>query len=174
MASVLMGLGPVSPNVQEDQIILFYCPLPNVDTPGFETLQRDSQYTWTSQDRLSRDPAMQFTGPGEDSFVVEGRMFPHHFGGLSTIARLRNAGRAGKPHILARFYPLENPKGGGAEVIGNFVIKRVKTVETKVGRQGIAHKIDFVLELTRYGDDDAGQARPGDGGVVLFPDQAVT
>jgi phage protein U len=152
MASVLLGLGSMSPS-DNDGVILFYVPLPNNDTPGFEQLQRDAQFTWVSNDRLSRDPAMQFTGPGEENIVVDGRMFPYHFGGLSTIQRLREVGRAGKPHILARFYPLTNPSGYASEVIGNFVIKRVRTVESKIGAIGVAHKIDFTLELCRYGDD---------------------
>jgi len=152
MASVLMGLGSLSPTA-ENGLILFYVPLPNTDTPSFETLHRDAQYSWASQERLSRDPALQFTGPGEEMIVVEGRMYPHHFGGLSTIARLRDAGRAGKPHILARFYPLTDPKGYASEVIGNFVIKRVRTVESRLSSIGVAHKIDFTLELARYGDD---------------------
>ncbi|MGJ4953013.1 phage tail protein [Bradyrhizobium sp. HKCCYLS20291] len=155
MASVLMGLGSLEPTASEN-VILFYVPLPNNDTPGFEQLQRDRQYTWVSNDRLSRDPAMQFTGPGEEQFVIEGRMYPYHFGGLSTIKLLDQAGRSGKPHILARFYPLTQPGGSlsyGSENLGNFVIKRLRTVESKIGAVGIAHKIDFQLELSRYGDD---------------------
>jgi len=96
---------------------------------------------------------MQFTGPGEDNISIGGRMFPYHFGGLSTIQRMHAAGRAGKPMILARFYPLSDPTGYGSEVIGNYVIKRVLTQESKIGAIGIAHKIDFTLELQRYGDD---------------------
>lgn len=134
-------------------MILFYVPMKGEDTPNFETLQRDAQFTWVSSDRLSRDPAMQFTGPGEENISLEGRMYPYHFGGLSTLERLRAAGRGGKPYILVRFYPLQDPAGYGSETIGNFVIKRVRTVESKIGVTGIAHKIDFTLELTRYGDD---------------------
>jgi phage protein U len=152
MASVLMGLGSLDPSAT-DNVILFYAPLPENDTPGYETLQRDSQYTWVSNDRLSRDPAMQFTGPGDDSIVIDGRMYPYHFGGLSTIKLLRDAGRSGKPYILARFYPLTGPGGYGSENLGNFVIMRVRTAESKIGAVGIAHKIDFTIELKRYGDD---------------------
>lgn len=154
MADVLLGLGSQDPKASDDTgLILFYVPSKGVDTPNFETIQRDAQYTWTSADRLSRDPAMQFTGPGEDNVVIEGRMFPYHFGGLSTLDRMRVAGRAGKPMLLVRFYPLTAPAGYGSEVIGNYVIRRVRTAESKIGAIGIAHKIDFSLELTRYGDD---------------------
>jgi phage tail protein len=152
MASVLMGLGSLDP-AESDGVILFYVPLPGVDTPNFQTLWRDAQYTWVSNDRLSRDPAMQFTGPGEENVLVDGCMYPYHFGGLSTLQRLREAGRAGKPMILARFYPLSDPGGYGSENLGNFVIKRVRTVESKLGAVGVAHKIDFTLEMSRYGDD---------------------
>jgi uncharacterized protein len=154
MPDVLLGLGSQDPNAStETGLILFYVPVQNTDTPNFETIQRDAQYTWTSADRLSRDPAMQFTGPGEDNISIQGRMFPYHFGGLSTIERMRAAGRAGKPMILVRFYPLTDPDGYGSEVIGNYVIKRVQTVESKIGVIGVAHKIDFTLEIQRYGDD---------------------
>jgi uncharacterized protein len=167
MASVLMGLGSLDPK-QPDNQILFYVPFPGFDTPGFETMERDSLFTWVSSDRLSRDPAMQFTGPGEEHFVVEGRMFPYHFGGLSTLQRLRDAGRSGKPYILVRFYPLKseadaqqnianlaagNGISWGCENLGNVVIKRVRSHESKIGAVGVAHKIDFTLELTKYGDD---------------------
>jgi phage protein U len=154
MADVLLGLGSQDPNATDETgLILFYVPAKGIDTPNFESIQRDAQYTWTSADRLSRDPAMQFTGPGEDNVVIDGRMFPYHFGGLSTLERLRAAGRAGKPMLLVRFYPLTNPDGYGSEVIGNYAIKRVRTVESKIGRIGIAHKVEFTVELQRYGDD---------------------
>ncbi|ARQ95327.1 tail protein [Bradyrhizobium phage BDU-MI-1] len=154
MPDVLLGLGSQDPNADEETgLILFYVPSKGIDTPNFETIQRDAQFTWTSADRLSRDPAMQFTGPGEENISIDGRMFPYHFGGLSTLDRLRRAGRAGKPMIMVRFYPLLDPAGYGSEVIGNFVIKRVRTQESKLGAIGIAHKIDFTVELQRYGDD---------------------
>jgi phage protein U len=154
MADVLLGLGSQDPKATDATgLILFYIPAKGVETPNFETIQRDVQYTWTSADRLSRDPAMQFTGPGEDNISIDGRMYPYHFGGLSTIERMRAAGRAGKPMILVRFYPLTDPTGYGAEAIGNYVIKRVRTAESRISVDGIARKIDFTLELQRYGDD---------------------
>jgi phage protein U len=158
MAWVTMGMGPVAPSPDESDYILFYVPIPGMDSPSFDSIQRDSQFTWASNDRLGRDPAMQFTGPGEDHITIEGKMFPFFFGGLSTLERLRVAGRKGKPMRLVRFYPLDDPGGLGSEVVGNtsFVITRVRSVENNIGRYGIAHKIDFTIELKRYGEDDPG------------------
>jgi phage protein U len=158
MAFMLLGLGAVlkvgeTPAADGSSLILFYVPLPEHETPNFETIQRDQQFTWVSNDRLSRDPAMQFVGPGEENISIDGKMYPYHFGGLDTLSRLRQAGRNGKPMDMVRFYPLSDPAGYAAEHIGTFAIKRVRTVEQKIGTIGIAQKIDFTVELTRYGDD---------------------
>lgn len=139
---ILMHLGPHA----------FYVPKPGTNSPGFESVQRDSNFTWISQGRLSRDPAMQFTGPGEDHIIIEGRLFPHIFGGLDTLEGLRQSGRAGKPLLLVRFYDLEDDEIS-ADPIGKFVIKRVKRSESKIGSSHIGNQIDFVLELTEFGDD---------------------
>lgn len=169
MPNVLMGLYATKPDSIDDGIILFYVPLPNHETTGFDNFQRDTQYSWTSQERLSRDPAMQFTGRGEETITVEGKTYPYHFGGLSTLKLLRDAASAGRPYILARFYTVQNPKAYVSEVIGNFVIKRIRTVESKIGRIGIAHKVDFTIEMTRYGDDDITQIPEGNLTGVAAP-----
>lgn len=141
MNLVLMSLGPH----------IFYVPAPGLDTPGFETLSRDSSFSVPSQARLSRDPAMQFTGPGEEVVTIEGRLFPHHFGGLATLEALRLSGRAGKPLDLIRFQPLEQTFQG--DVLGKYLIRRLRQQHQKIGVTGFAHKIDFTLELVAYGDD---------------------
>lgn len=133
--------------------IKFYSPMPGFDTPGFDTVERDSQFSWTQQGRLSRSPAMQFTGSGEDVIVIAGKMFPNQFGGISTLEALRAAGQAGKPLMLQRFYPLEDEAGVRGDVIGRFGIKRVRHSEARIGINGVAHKMDFTIELTAFGED---------------------
>jgi phage protein U len=168
MAMVLMGLGNFDARVGATSMLArFYAPLPGVDTPNFQTKQRDSMYTWIAQPRLSRKPAMQFTGPGEDTQIIEGRMYPYHFGGLSTLHALRVMGESGKPYTLIRFYPLENPRGFAGDVLGQYVIIRVRDVESNIGVIGIPHKIDFTLELKEYGGDpDDGQPLFGNGPIL--------
>jgi phage protein U len=163
-----MGLGDKSPTSTTSPIY-FFVPHLDADTPGFESLTRDSQYNWVNSERLSRDPAFQFTGIGEENITVEGKMYPYHFGGLNTIKLLREAGARGKPLALVRFYPLTDPNGYGGDTLGNYVIKRVRTIETKIGRDAIARKIDFTLELAKYGDDLATPAVEND----LFVNQQV-
>lgn len=153
---------------------IFYVPLPEYDTPGYESLQRDSTYTWVPQGRLNAPVAMQFTGPGQDTIVIEGRLFPHHFGGISTLKALRDAGAAGKPLPLMRFYPVQDEGGGViqgfgpdgnrlvqgtsgigiiSESLGDFAIIRVRTGEKNISSVGLANHIDFAIELAAYGND---------------------
>lgn len=143
MSNVLMGLG----------LHYFYVPTPDTETPTFESFQQDSNFNWVSQGRLSRDPAAQFTGPGEDVLIIEGRLFPQHFGGIKTLKEMRESGRAGVLLPLMRFYPADSLWQYAGDYIGNFVIKRIRSTDSLVGVTGIPHKVDFSLELQRYGDD---------------------
>jgi len=143
MSLTLMALGNIK----------FYSPMPGFDTPGFETIERDSQFSWIQQGRLSRSPAMQFTGSNEDVITIAGKMFPNQFGGISTLEALRTAGKAGKPLMLMRFYPLDGEAGAKGEPLGTFGIKRVRHSEARIGVSGVAHKMDFSLELTEFGED---------------------
>jgi phage protein U len=149
MANVTMALG--------DHV--FYMPYPDQDTPSFDTIAFDSNFTWIAQNRLSREPAMQFSGPGEESINISGRLFPNHFGGIPTLNAMRDSGRAGKLMQLIRFYPLLDPAGMGGSVIGLFGIRRIKVDERKIGSNGVAHQLDFSMELIAYGEDAKSQTQ---------------
>jgi uncharacterized protein len=157
---VLMSIGDVA----------FYTVMPGRDAINFENVTRDSQFTWTAQGRLGRDPAFQFTGPGEESFTVEGRIYPHFFGGVKSLEQLRDMGRAGEPHVLVRYSSLDESDPGNSVLpvdpalglmgtfSGRVVIRRVRRADTKIASTGIANRIDFTLELTRFGDDPEGNS----------------
>lgn len=132
---------------------IFHVPALDEDTPNFQTVNADSNFTWLQQGRLSRDPAMQFTGPGEDSVLIEGVLYPNHFGGLQTLENLRLAGRAGQTLTLIRFYPLLDPDGMRGVICGRFAIRRLRRAHNKIGLNGVAHQLTFIIELVRYGED---------------------
>lgn len=138
---------------------IFYIPMPEVESPGYETLQRDSTYSWIPQGRLNAPLALQYTGPGQDTIVIEGRLFPEFFGGIRTLAALRAAGAAGKPLPLIRYQPAYDETTGAlqqginAEVIGDFVIMRVRSHDKHVGSSGAPRMVEFALELQAYGND---------------------
>ena len=153
MPAVILGLGSVLSGAAEQFDIRFYSPHPDFDSPNYEGLSRDTSYSWISSPRLSRSPALQFTGQGDEIVTIEGRLYPHIFGGLSTVAALRLAGEAGKPMYLVRFYAVQDQVYAGS-VVGKFVIRRIKTQDTKIGADGFPHRLDFSIELARYGEDD--------------------
>lgn len=152
MGSVLMAIGD----------ILFYRPFPGDETPSFETVARDMAATVPAQSRLGRDNAIQFTGPGEETITVHGRIFPYIFGGLDTLDQLRDALRAGQPMSIVQFSPNMNLGGdpispSGATYTGNYVgeymIRSLKKGSSLFTSDGIPNKVDFTLELVLYGDD---------------------
>lgn len=137
---------------------VFYTPMLGVESPGFETLQRDTSFTWVPQGRLNAPLAMQYTGPGQDIVVIEGRLFPSFFGGAQTLDALRAAGAEGKPLALLRYFPVSDANGQkvqgmSAMVIGTFVIMRVRAGEKRINSAGAPEQIEFALELAAYGND---------------------
>ena len=137
---------------------VFYIPQPGVETPGYETLQRDSSFTWVPQGRIGAPLAMQYTGQGQDIIVIEGRLFPKFFGGARTLDALRFAGAQGKPLPLIRYHPARDDNGNlvqgmQADVLGDFVIVRVRVAEKNIASDGDANHIEFQLELSAYGND---------------------
>ncbi|WP_298952018.1 phage tail protein [uncultured Methylobacterium sp.] len=133
--------------------IFFYTPRPGQASPGFNTMDRDVNFSWTSQPRLSTEPAMQFTGPGQDLVTVEGRLYPRLFGGLKTLDRLIETGKAGERLLLVRFYVLDNPKQYLGEKVGIYVLTRLRRRDLKIGGDGIPVQLDFSLEMMKYGSD---------------------
>lgn len=139
---------------------VFYIPQPGVETPGYETLQRDSSFTWVPQGRFNAPLAMQYTGQGQDLIIIEGRLFPKFFGGARTLDALRYAGSQGKPLPLIRYHPAYDDNGNlvqgmQADVLGDFVIMRVRISEKNIASDGGANHIEFQLELMAYGNDAA-------------------
>lgn len=172
MAIALMSLGQ---NV-------FYVPMVEVETPGYETLQRDTSFTWIPQGRLNAPLALQYTGPGQDTIVIEGRLWPEFFGGIQTLSALRAAGAAGKPLPLIRYHPVQDENTGKllqgiqADVLGDFVIMRVRSHDKHIGSSGTPRMIEFALELQAYGNDSALASAAGSTTVTqgTTQDQAQT
>jgi phage protein U len=135
----------------------FYSPRPGEASPGFQTIDRDSNFSWPQQNRLSRAPAMQFTGPGADLIQIEGRLFPGIFGGLKTMDNLKAAGDKGEPLMLIRYYILEASSDEAQQYVGErvgmYAITRLRKRELKIGGDGLPVYMEFSLELSHFGED---------------------
>lgn len=150
--------------------ILFYSPMPGVASPGFNTLTRDTNGTWVGQGRLSRKQAYQWTGGGEETIVIEGRLYPNLFGGLKTMDRLRLA-TEGQRFLVTRYY-IEQEDGGYVytqDVLpGPWGVRRVRDGAVRINSAGITQVLEFSCELVMIGAD-AGDGTSSD---FLFANRA--
>ncbi|RMR15937.1 phage tail protein [Pseudomonas syringae group genomosp. 3] len=116
----------------------------NLDTAAFDELSRSSDFRWASQERLTRRPAQQSIGMGEESLSLKGAVFPNFKGGIKQLDTLRGIAALGVPLALTTGY--------GA-VMGNWCLKKIQEDQSALMQGGIPRKQAFTLEFTRYGDD---------------------
>ena len=132
----LLILQPLQTNAQP-----FYF---NLDTAAFDELRRQTEFRWASQERLSRRPAQQAVGMGEEKLSLKGAIFPTFKGGLKQLDILRSIGR--------QLLPLNLTTGYGF-VLGTWCLRSLEEEQGALLAGGIPRKQAFSLEFTRYGDD---------------------
>lgn len=132
----LMIIQPQDPKAQP-----FYF---NLDTAAFDELRRSTAFRWASQERLSRRPAQQAIGLGEEKLSLKGVIFPGFKGGLQQPDTLRSLG--------AKLLPLSLTTGYGV-VLGSWCLTSVEEEQSALLQGGIPRKQAFTLEFVRYGDD---------------------
>ena len=116
----------------------------NLDTAAFDELKRSSEYRWASQERISRRPAQQSVGMGEERITLSGSIFGGFKGGIKQLDTLRSIG--------AQLQPLGLTTGYG-DVLGNWCLKNIEEEQSALLQGGIPRKQGFTLEFVRYGDD---------------------
>ena len=116
----------------------------NLDTAAFEELSRTTDFRWASQERLTRRPAQQAIGMGEERIKLKGSIYPGFKGGLKQLDTLRSIG--------AQLQPLGLTTGYG-DVLGNWCLKSIEEEQGAFLQGGIPRKQAFTLEFVRYGDD---------------------
>jgi len=126
-----------------------------INTAAHDQLQRQSAYRWEKQDRLGREPAMQFIGKGEEKINLNGVIYPHFRGGLGQLNTMRTMAEGGEPLQLI---------DGLGNVLGQYCITQVQETQTVYVGPGIPRHVDFSMELARYGEDQFGGGSSGGGG----------
>ena len=71
-----------------------------VNRASYQMFTRDAAYRWAKQDRLGRDPALQYLGPDAEEITLEGVIYPHFKGGLRQMELMRAVARQGAPMML--------------------------------------------------------------------------
>ncbi|MEJ5040379.1 phage tail protein [Pseudomonas sp. B21-036] len=116
----------------------------NLDTATFDELRRQSGFRWAGQERLSRHPAQQAVGLGEERITLKGTIFPGAQSGLGQLQALRSIGRQLQPLSLTTGY---------GEVLGNWCLTSIEEDQSSLVAGGIPRKQGFSLEFVSYGDD---------------------
>lgn len=116
----------------------------NLDTAAFDELRRSTEFRWASQERLSRRPAQQAVGMGDEKITLKGAIIPGLKGGLKQLETLRTLG--------AQLQPLTLTTGYG-DVLGTWCLKSLEEEQSALMQGGIPRKQGFTLEFVRYGDD---------------------
>ncbi|MED5608479.1 phage tail protein [Pseudomonas sp. JH-2] len=132
----LLILQPLTPGSPQ------YCF--NLDTSAFDQLTRQSEFRWASQERLTRRPAQQSPGLGDERITLRGAIFPHWRGGLGQLDTLREIG--------ARREALNMVTGYGRD-LGVWCLTRIEEEQAALLHGGIPRKQSFTLEFVRYGED---------------------
>lgn len=115
----------------------------SVGTAAFDELSRASRWDWKAVDRVGSMPALQFTGPQNDTISMSGRLTPPLTGGIEQLARMRTMADAGIPMPLI---------DGTGRVHGLWVIEALDDSGTKHFKDGYPKLVTFSLTLKKYGD----------------------
>lgn len=116
----------------------------SLDTAAYQGRSRTTTYRWAKQERLTREPALQFVGPGDDTLKLSGVIYPHYKGGLGQVDSMRQEAGKGKPFILIE---------GTGTVFGKFVIESISEDQEHFMANGTPKKISFTLDLRKFGGE---------------------
>ncbi|WP_339469374.1 phage tail protein [Pseudomonas sp. EL_65y_Pfl1_R83] len=116
----------------------------NLDTAAFDELRRSTAFRWASQERLTRRPAQQVIGMGDEKLTLKGAIFPGFKGGIKQLDTLRTLGGKLQPMTLTTGY---------GDVLGTWCMTSVEEEQSALLGGGIPRKQGFTLEFVRYGDD---------------------
>lgn len=114
-----------------------------LSTASFDELTRSSKWDWKAVDRVGSMPALQFTGPQNDTITLSGRIVPGFTGGIEQMARMRSLADLGLPMPLI---------DGTGRLHGLWVIESVEDTGSLHFKDGYPRMMTFDVGLKKYGD----------------------
>jgi uncharacterized protein len=114
---------------------------------SYSQLQSRAEFRWPALDRLGREPALQFLGPGEKRITISGLIFPEAIGGWNRFRAFERSANAGQPMLMVL---------GTGHIFGRVVITAIGEVHDHIGYAGLPRKLSFDIEVARYGGDYGG------------------
>jgi len=115
----------------------------SLSSAAYDELSRSSKWDWKPVDRVGVMPALQYTGPQNDTITLSGRIIPGFTGGVEQLARMRALADIGKPLTLI---------DGTGRVHGVWVIESVEDTGTRHFKDGYPRMVTFNIGLKKYSD----------------------
>ena len=111
----------------------------------FQEMHRSSEYRWPGQDRFGQLPALQYTGPGEETMTLPGVIYPEWRGSANAMGMLRDLAAHGQPQLLI---------DAQGQLYGRWVITQVDETRSTFGAFAMPKKIEFSVTLKRFDGAD--------------------
>ena len=108
---------------------------------GYTGIRRDLSTKWAEVQVAGGLNRLQWTGGDSDTTTIEGVLFPHEFGGLTTLEALRQAAVSGTVLPLITL---------GGNVYGMHVVEGVSEDQSYHDASGQPRKNIFRIQLKRY------------------------
>lgn len=108
---------------------------------GLDEAERTSKFRWASQEVIGAPPALQYTGPGDDSVEISGTIYPNFRGGLGQVDAMRAQAGMGEPLPLV---------DGTGRYWGDYVIEEITEGRKVLMPDGAPRKIEFKVSLKRF------------------------
>ncbi len=115
----------------------------SLSTLAYQELQRQTSWRHSSSNRVNAQPALQYTGRGDESITLPGILLPELAGDVISLDELRAMGNTGKSWPLVE---------GTGKVYGLFVIESLSETQSVFFQDGTPRRIEFNLALKRVDD----------------------
>ncbi len=115
----------------------------SLSTAAYQDFLHKVEHRWVRQDILGGPPRHQYLGPGDQTIILRGVIYPHYKGGLHQIALMQAQAALGVPLYMV---------DGTGRVWGQWVIKQVEEIRRVFDADGSPRRIDFTLVLLRYSE----------------------
>lgn len=125
----------------------------SIPTLSYQDLQRKLEYKHVSSSRVGLRDAHQFTGLGNETLSLNGKV-SHEFGSFRSLAELETMAAAGDAYLLVE---------GTGRIYGQFVITSISQKQSIFFKDGLAKSINFTLDLKRV--DSGAQIVPGNDNI---------
>lgn len=112
------------------------------DAGSFEELERRWKFIWAKPDPIGGAPRKQWTGPGEQTLMIKGGIWPEiQPAGAWKLEAIAARAGTGQPVSLIL---------GSGRVLGRWCVEEISKKETEFVRPGPGTAMEFSIQLSRY------------------------